>query len=217
MASQLQTTISPIGVSGIERIRLSRPVPRMSTPGFTLVELLLILALLTVLAAVAWPEVAHLYAQREIKQAGHFLQHELLTARVGALRHATLYECRFEIGGRKYSIRPSSEVSSSPSFDRSEPRTQRDQEPTGTLPLGLRFTGLHQGDTRPVTGRHTRNTGDYRSLRSRTGASELVVFYPDGTATRGELAIEDNHGNIIRIIVDRLTGSVRTAPIEKTP
>ena len=192
-------------------------VPRGSAAAFTLVELLVVLALLIVVAGVMWPEVGHLFAQHEIKQAGLSLQRQLLAARVHALRHGISYECRFDLGGRRYSIQPSSGVVKlgSLSLDHTEARQQRFADCTGTLPSGLRFGDFNEKHGNSASRQNAHNSNVHTRSSPETGWSESIVFFPDGAATQAELAIVDTHGYVLGITIERLTGAVRTTPVEK--
>lgn len=189
--------------------------------GLTLLELLLVLAVLIVLTAVAWPSLSGLHHRQRLQQAAFTAQRQLASARVNAVRRGVPCEFRYEPGGRSYvvlqpqGIRPSDSRDAGPPFD---PRQSfADQlDPIivrGQLAEGISFATAfdrHQGVERTTL---PANLGALLG-KDLGGAfwSSPIRFYPDGSGTEAQLEVVDRAGRALRVSVRQLTGSVRVGP-----
>src|SRR6187455_3588006 len=85
----------------------SRPVGH-SRPrrGVTLVELLIVLAIMVVLASLAAPVVVRAWERYRVKLAGGQLRAAFTHAHVEAMRTGQIQVLRFELGGSSYYLQP---------------------------------------------------------------------------------------------------------------
>jgi len=74
--------------------------------GFTLLEVILVLALLVVIAAIALPNLRGSLDSRRLQDAGYRIRAELTRARSRAIREQRIYAFRYEIGGSAYRVEP---------------------------------------------------------------------------------------------------------------
>ncbi|MEZ6073787.1 MAG: prepilin-type N-terminal cleavage/methylation domain-containing protein [Pirellulales bacterium] len=72
--------------------------------GFTLVEVLLVLGILVLLAAAAWPNLRRPLAATRLREAARGLCNELARARLRAIETGNVLELRYEPGRRRYEI-----------------------------------------------------------------------------------------------------------------
>ena len=74
--------------------------------GFTLLELLLVLAVVVAFAGIAWPALMHRVRETAIRRGSQEFRERLGSARVRALEEGIAYRCQFEPGGQWYAILP---------------------------------------------------------------------------------------------------------------
>lgn len=73
---------------------------------FTLLEMLLVLALLLVLVSVVWPAVLRISASNRLRQCMQDLNSAFAAARVRAIDQGVMYQVFLEPGGRQYLVVP---------------------------------------------------------------------------------------------------------------
>ena len=76
------------------------PGPR----GFTLLELMIVLAILAMLIAVAWPSLRRPLMRSAAQQAARQLVRDLARARMAAIDSGQIVALRFEPGGPRYVV-----------------------------------------------------------------------------------------------------------------
>ncbi|HEX6985550.1 MAG TPA: prepilin-type N-terminal cleavage/methylation domain-containing protein, partial [Planctomycetaceae bacterium] len=74
----------------------------MSRRGYTFVEVLLVLAILAVMAGIAWPAVVRFSGERAIKDAAERVRSELDRTRFRAIDAGLSYQFRYEPNGRRF-------------------------------------------------------------------------------------------------------------------
>ncbi|WP_164103087.1 pilus assembly FimT family protein [Candidatus Laterigemmans baculatus] len=79
---------------------------RRSPRGFTLLELLLALAVMVALGAVAIPGIFGVLANRQLARGGSGLRVAMVQARLEAMRTGRTQVMRFELGGSRYQVVP---------------------------------------------------------------------------------------------------------------
>ena len=71
-------------------------------PGYTLVEILLVLAVLTLVAAVAWPELQKPFARRRLHWAADTVRTQWCQARCEAMKSGHVYAFRYVVRGDRF-------------------------------------------------------------------------------------------------------------------
>ncbi|MDB5339360.1 MAG: hypothetical protein JWN70_4979 [Planctomycetaceae bacterium] len=75
---------------------------RPCRPGFTLFEMLLVLALLVALMALTFPTLGRLQVEHELKQGAELVRLQITSTRLHALESGMDYQFRFEPGGKHF-------------------------------------------------------------------------------------------------------------------
>jgi prepilin-type N-terminal cleavage/methylation domain-containing protein len=164
---------------------------RTRRPGLTLIELLLVVAVLVTLAAVAFPTLSSFWGDVKVKAAADNVREAWADARAHAIEEARGYRFAVQPGTGKFRIAPDADNfwdgSDTSGNDSDAPPFMRE----GSLPNGITFDA--SGDL-PQSG----------------SWSTVVVFNPDGgcNADVEILLREDDDTTPIAVRVRAMTGAV---------
>lgn len=179
--------------------------------GFTLLEMVLALAVLAAVAAITWPAVQRVYADHAVKQAAERIRVELATARVKAIDSGLAYQFRYEPGGRRFVLMPYEQ-------EMSESGSDLPYKESGFLEQGLAFyppDALLSG-TEEVPADWFQGLPDAQELAGASWSLPLL-FFPDGTAQDSGLIVADQKGHVVPIALRGLTGSPTVGPVQRRP
>ncbi|MEM6472519.1 MAG: prepilin-type N-terminal cleavage/methylation domain-containing protein [Planctomycetota bacterium] len=194
--------------------------------GFTLLELLLVLAILSVLAALVMPQVAWLLGDRRIVRGARLIREELVLARVEAMRQGRVLMIDAELQSDSLRVRPYNSLADSVNA----------LDQTGTQ-AGL-LTGAEQGvfaamdvdesDVRQVelpedvtvqsisvvSAARAMEIQQQTSGDMAQGFSQPVLFYPDGTTSTAAITLtHPTHGKIT-VMLRGITGDVTISDVQ---
>jgi prepilin-type N-terminal cleavage/methylation domain-containing protein len=187
----------------------------MARRGYTFVEILLVLALLAVIAGIAFPSVLRFRNEQAIKDAAERVRSELDRTRFRAIDAGIAYQFRYETGGRRFIAIPAERealASSSPTVAQPAPRNAY----AGEISEGLTF---EPPADEPRVGELVQ--GEW--LAGIDGSAELqqarwspaILYRGDGTATNAEFRIFDEDRRFIEFKVRELTGMATSGPLRK--
>lgn len=186
--------------------------------GFTLLELLLVLGLLVIVAAIATPSIGRLIDTERLRHAGSAVRTELARARVKAMKSGRVHVFRYELDGSRYRTEfwlPDDDLleagdesaldfgNSANESTQSLRRSDTTDDAT-TLPEGVRFF-LGQ------TAENNRDARVSQRLEEPTSRSDGVwslpiLFYSDGTTSTAEVTLANERGDAITVSIRGLTG-----------
>lgn len=187
-----------------------RPVDgRRFRRAFTLVEVLLVLAVIVVAGAVVAPFVQDSLRRQRLKSAAETMRIEWARAHVKAMKTGRILVFRYKMGGNEFSLQPwvggdsategDSQVAGfeSPEEDAVEPVVTKELED------GITFAA---GEAKFETRAYQVENG---LQASETGGewSKPVLFYPDGSATDAFVIVADAKQDAYRIQLRGLTGT----------
>lgn len=181
--------------------------------GVTLLEVMLTLAVLVLMAGIAWPVLNRAFENQRLKKSADIIRAEWTHARVQAMSTGYVYIFQFTPGQERYSTyrRVASEVEVAP-----DGRFQADWDnlqPFGkeqSLPEGIRFVG---GQVLLDTRAEMYSIQSAAFLSPDQGWSGPVFFYPDGTTSTARITLENERGRRIDISLRGLTGMVSISDI----
>jgi prepilin-type N-terminal cleavage/methylation domain-containing protein len=194
----------------IQACRATRAGRRCS--GYTLLELLLVLAILVAVASAVAPTVVARMAEYRLKRGAEATRFAIAAARVHAIDLSSVYQFRYEPGGRRYLAVPTEIDAAAGSAGALPPSAVV----SGQLPEDLSFkvatvvgpavlmpVGSTDADWAGALARVS-NAGDFSSATW----SPPIIFRPDGTAVDAALNVVDQHGDGYELRVRELTGEV---------
>ncbi len=170
-----------------------RPVPRHGLPGHTLTELLVVLAILSLFAVIAFPRFITAYRQSRLRAAMDAVRQDLVLTRARAVGTGVRHQLLLDPETRTITVqpyRPELEVAGgAPSGDPSL-QVLRDTLPEDisvsrfeVAPLG--FQGAPSGEGQPLT------------------------FYPEGRGDSASIVLENEDGDRLGVRIDGFSGEIR--------
>lgn len=166
--------------------------------GVTLLEVMLVLCLLVILSAVAWPALERPLANQRLREAADAVRIQWTRARIDAMSsgRTSLFSYTPDTGKCRLESRENAEyVAEGPTDEMAAPKES-------TLPEGCKFiAGEAPRDDRaaPLLNQDT-------SSDKETPASEPILFHPDGTTSDAAVILENEHGRRINLTLRGLTG-----------
>lgn len=189
--------------------------------GFTLLELLLVLAVMATLAALSWPRMMRFIEENALKQNVETVRRELAATRILAIESGLTYQFRFEPNAQAFVILP---------FDRPEIVATDSRSTTPATPAKVKTVVGHLSTDcqfEPATDKTGKSTGGQRldemwlslikegALYTDTIWSQPILFRSNGESQDVQLVIRDKAGNTTKLTVRGLTGSVRVEPMRR--
>jgi prepilin-type N-terminal cleavage/methylation domain-containing protein len=182
--------------------------------GFTLIEILLVLAVLAIVIGVAYPLLSGSFERNQMSQAANEVREKLAATGIYAKDSGLTYQFRFEPGGRRYLVVPdeldSDAATSGTSLSARYPMHSEQ------LPEGYHFqsdsenpNGQTFGQTvfLPIREDVMKTFANANELSSASGWPALL-FYPDGTAKPVPVIVRNDAKQSITLSVRELTGAV---------
>jgi prepilin-type N-terminal cleavage/methylation domain-containing protein len=194
--------------------------------GFTIVELLLALAILVTLAAMVIPSFSSLLGDRRVARAGDQLRVEMMQARLSAMRSGRTYLLQLQTGTNSVRIRPWVDMN-----DMTEALDQTGGSSallTGGNVIGGTMQAVDtEQETRTVELPETMVVSDVRVqssprsfvIESQTqgeatdGWSQPILFYPDGSTSTAAVTVNSAGAGRVIVVLRGLTGEVTVTDV----
>lgn len=177
--------------------------------GLTLIELLLVLAIIVVVAALSIPSIQRTLKSQGIRSAAKRVVVASGQARVKAIRSGVVYGLFYSPNGSWFDIAPLTEYRTIASRQQNRERNNTEQ-PTRNLeydllPEGVVFISGASAD-------------DSRSAASKAevtaGTMEMVLYYPDGSTQDAQMMLQNQMGDTWRVELRGLTGSATAMKVD---
>lgn len=178
--------------------------------GLTLIELILVISIIVVVAALTLPAVQRMIANQALQKGADRVRVAFGQARVQAIRTGEVQAMFYWPGGSYFEVAPLS------NFQEVTAQASRRQDNVnrGTatdfdedlLPRGVTFVaGETSSDSR---------SADVTSAADVNGQLEMVLFYPDGTSQDAKLTVRNTKGSLMGVELRGLTGTARTRRVD---
>lgn len=193
--------------------------------GYTLVELLLALAVLAMLGGIVVPPALRMYADARLQEVAEQVRYQLGSTRSRAIEGGLAYQFRFEPDGRNYVAVPFERE-----FEGSDATSSGSGATTGLgvytrfageLPPGFRFIDDSPAEAiRETTGMGGQTLseeafGELPNADKLAGVtwSQPILYMPDGSGSDYALKVADTRKQAVRLEVRGLTGAASMSRI----
>jgi prepilin-type N-terminal cleavage/methylation domain-containing protein len=202
--------------------------------GFTLVELLLVLALLTIIASLTALALRRPFANQRLDAAADMVRTQWCLARNEALRSGATYSFQFAVGGNSFRVQRCSDEpgDESRNWEAGSREQGAGSGASALLPAPSSPLPAHSGAAKFLP-EHTLfdtmtwnseigsqrsevrdQTSDLRPLTSAPGGwSDSIYFYPDGTTSDVRLVLVNDQGSLVELTLRGLTGAVAVSHV----
>lgn len=185
---------------------------RRSRAAFTLMELVLVVAIVIVVAALATPSIQRTFSRQALQRGADRVRVAMGQARVRAIRTGEEHAVFYSPEGSWFNVAPFS------AFAQQKELAGKRRADIGAgnfsnfeddlLPKGVRFSS---GET-DVDSRAAAVLADGDSEE----AIAMILFYPDGTSQDARLFFENNDRLLVQLELRGLTGLARTVRIDNS-
>ena len=182
--------------------------------GFTLVEMLVVLAVLAVLASFSWPAVRGMLGQSELRDAAKQVRAALGTGRLRAMESGIVHQFRYRLGTGIFQV---SALARSPDPDADPlPDTEATFRPEsavieGVLPGDVVFGEPDSPEQRLFDWVY----GESRRDSEASGWSSPIFLFPNGTSSSARIALAGSRGWHVELNLRGLTGRVQVGPLTR--
>ncbi len=188
--------------------------------GFTIAEVLIVLAVLLVASGLVFPPLLRIMADQPLKEAAEKARSQLANVRLKALDSGVAWQFRFEPGGKHLLWMPlESQTSTDAAANATAvtPTAGIDSTPQTTeLPKGVVFATALNGaafGSERLSPEQLAGLPDSYAL-TQVGWSFGMSLQPDGSTADFEFAVVDARDKQIRLTVRGLTGGITVSSIE---
>jgi type II secretion system protein H len=188
--------------------------------GMTLIEILLVLAIMVAVAALAAPAFQNMMRDARLQSAADELRVEFTRAHVKAMKTGRIQVFRFEIGGTRFSVQPyaasDDQIEAAPAVlgfgtDDGEVASARmDDSQAVTLPEGVTFAG----GSAALESRSQSIEEEIDEANMFGGDwSQPILFYPDGSSSDAWVIVANEREVAIRVNLRGMTSASRLSEI----
>ena len=186
----------------------TRQKHRRAARGLTLIEIILVLAILAVMAAFSWPLLTRSFEAQRLRASADLVRARLIRARVEAIDSGGTCQFRYTIDGRRFTIsrqgctnEPTATADGVMTGD-TKPRRSSDRL-SGQLPEGITFAAAQAATAAAAP------PDDGSPLEAgETSWSEPIFFQPDGTTSTATVRLRNANGRCLELTLRGMTGVV---------
>jgi prepilin-type N-terminal cleavage/methylation domain-containing protein len=181
--------------------------------GLTLIEILLVLALLVIISAIAIPTLLGSFSRASLYSGGDLLRGAWAKARLAAMQSGQTHAFRYELNGSRFQIAsigalglPENNELAPVDPEETPDQSGRVRLAENKLPSGIVFLG---GDIS--------SSNQILAMQPDVGQgpwSPPIMFYPDGTTSDASLLLSNDRQVTVRVTLRGLTGVASIVDVE---
>jgi len=216
--------MSKVGMSAVRQQRRKLPDVGLWTLDFaprqayTLIELLLVLAIIVIAAAAVAPSLRGTMRNTALKSAASTVRAELTRAHVMAMRTGRVHMFQYELGGTKYKLEPyigaddALESKDGEATSVATPTAHNQQPKEPTLHEGIKFV---MGDA-TMESRAQRVEEEIMGMSGAAANwSRPILFYPDGSSSDAFIIVGNDYNAGIRVDLRGLTAAAKIGQLSE--
>lgn len=177
--------------------------------GMTLFELILVVAIIVVIAAIAAPTLQQAFKTQRLKKSADLVRAEWGRAKVNAIRNGEEFAFFWEPETGVYWVAPFSSVYAGQSPDTTQEAISNYDYGNGLLPRGVVFdSGESSEDARAQV---------LADGEGADGNANMILFYPDGTTQDAQIFLRNEKDLYVRVSLRALTGVSSVSDVMSKP
>ena len=193
----------------------------LTSKGFTLIEIMIVLALIAILSSIAMPALRGFAASTRLKSTAHAIRDMLNFARDMAITERASYLVVFDLTANRYWLAssetfnlaaPSTPLTAGPLSVQPAEQSAATQETTALQPMSSSRTnailGIPQQPGHNVSLTRMITNHNFQTIEIDAGV-DYVYFSPTGSSEDTVLYIQDHRGQTMSITVENATGRIR--------
>lgn len=187
---------------------------------FTLLELLLTLALVVLIAGMAWPALSHAFDGQKLRRSADLFRADLARARNEAMKSGQIVMFRAVLATSRYELRPFALRDDQPESASESPPVNSSQNtsPASSAPSELAANIVFES----VTTRDSHRSDQAAASTDRAPAvnenwSPPLLFYADGTCSSSTITLRNDRRDFLSLEIRGLTGAVRSGELQSNP
>jgi prepilin-type N-terminal cleavage/methylation domain-containing protein len=201
--------------------------PRSCSGGFTLLELMLVLAIMVAVGAVAVPAYQGYVVGQRLDAAAGQIEMDIKTTRLEAIRTGQIQTMRFAVGDRQYAVQPWLSADDAANASAGASIVSQSGQVLNTDSSGnVASVGAVASENRTLDESVLISDAQVmQDLRGalQTGATAVaadawsppLMFYPDGSTSTAQIMLQNTRGTRVAIAVRGVTG--QPLVLEMTP
>lgn len=180
--------------------------------GFTLLELIMVVAILILVAALSIPAVSRSFTSQRLNKAADQVRTQMNRARIQSMKTGEVHALFYELGGDTFRMAEfNNEIQNilEQRSDRRRDEVARSNVDFGNdrLPRDVRFIGHSVSED----ARALETMGD---VNADTGQLLPILFYPDGTSQDATLYLQNIKGDTLSVNLRGLTGAASVRSVD---
>ena len=182
--------------------------------GFTLLELLIVLALLVAIATIAMPTLVSEMRNNQVYESGESVREILAESRKYAIDSGIDYEFRYEPGGQFFIVIPGESDPMAANSTQDDASVSNYLSLSGELAEDFQIRAMEDAgesiESLPV---EAFGSLENASLLAQKSWSAPVLFHFDGTAEDFAFRVSDDDGRTVELSIRGLTGAIRLSQV----
>jgi len=177
--------------------------------GFTLLEMILVVAILVAMFGISWPLMERAYGDLKLKESAEKVRLKMGAARIHAIDSGLSYQFRVESEGHRFLVVP---------YEYATEANLQDgvlEQEDGELPEGLSFQAVSEDASVEKIDEGMLAGFSNKSKLAEANWLAPLIFYPDGSATEASFRLVDEKRQYIEVSLRELTARIEVSAVQR--